>query len=94
MATLKPLGDNVLIKPAAAEEKTASGIYLPDSAQQKTKKGEVIAIGKGKTLENGTVQAPEVKVGDTVLYSWGEEIKVDDEEYVIVSESSIQAIIK
>lgn len=93
MATIRPLGDNVLIKPAAQEEKTASGIFLPDSAKEKTKRGEVVAAGSGKYID-GKLQPLEVKKGDTVLYSWGEEIKIEGEEYIIVSESNIQAVIE
>lgn len=93
MAKIKPLADNVLIKPAAQEEKTASGILLPDSAQEKTKRGEVIAVGPGKMVD-GHRQAVDVKAGDTVLYSWGEELKIDGEEYVLVSESNIQAVLE
>ncbi len=94
MATkIRPLGDNVLVKPAEAEEKTASGIVLPDSAKEKTKKGEVIAVGTGKYID-GNLKPLEVKKGDTVLYSWGEELKIDGEEYVMVSEGSIQAVIE
>lgn len=93
MAKIRPLGDNVLIKPAEAEEKTASGIVLPDTAKEKAKRGEVIAVGTGKYVD-GKRQPLEVKKGDQVLYSWGDEIKVDGEEYVLVSESNIQAIIE
>lgn len=93
MATLRPLGDNVLIKPAAQEEKTASGILLPESAKEKTKRGEVIAAGNGKYVD-GKLQPLDVKKGDNVLYSWGEEVKIDGEEYVIVSENNIQAVIE
>lgn len=93
MTKIRPLADNVLIKPAAQEEKTASGIVLPDSAQEKTKRGEVMAVGPGKTVD-GTRQAIDLKVGDTVLYSWGEELKIDGEDYVLVGESNIQAVLE
>lgn len=93
MAKIKPLADNVLIKPAAQEEKTASGIVLPDTAQEKTKRGQVIAVGTGK-LVDGSRQPIAVKVGDQVLYSWGEELKIEGEEYVLVSESNIQAVLE
>ncbi len=93
MSKIRPLSDNVLVKPAMAEEKTASGILLPDSAKEKTKRGAVMAIGAGKT-EEGKIMPMQVKVGDTVLYSWGEELKIEGEEYVLVSESNIQAVIE
>jgi chaperonin GroES len=92
MANIQPLHDNVLLKPAALEEKTASGILLPDSAKEKTKQGEVIAVGPGK-IDNGQTLPMQVKIGDKVLYSWGEEIKIDGTEYILVSEGNIQAII-
>ena len=93
MAKIQPLGDHVLIKPSIIEEKTLSGIVLPDSAKEKAKQGEVIAIGSGK-YGDGKLINLEVKVGQTVLYSWGDEIKIDGEEFVLVSESSIQAVIE
>lgn len=93
MSKIKPLGDNVLIKPAEALEKTASGILLPDSAKEKAKQGEVIAVGSGKYID-GNLKPLEVKPGQKVLYSWGDEIKIEGEEYVIVSESNIQAVLE
>lgn len=93
MATIRPLSDNVLLKPALAEEKTASGILLPESAREKTKKGEVMAVGPGKH-QDGQLVPTQVKVGEIVLYSWGDELKIDGQDYVLVSESSIQAVIE
>ena len=93
MAKIKPLADNVLLKPVEAEDKTASGILLPDSAKEKSKKGTVQAIGNGKYID-GQLKPLEVKVGDVVLYSWGDEIKIDGEDFVLVSESNIQAVIE
>lgn len=92
MAQIQPIHDNVLLKPAALEEKTKSGIILPDSAKEKTKQGEVIAVGNGK-YNDGKIVPMQVKVGDKVLYSWGDEIKVEGTEYILASESNIQAII-
>ena len=88
---VKPLSDRIVVKPEPAEEKTASGIILPDTAQEKPQKGSVIAIGKG-TKENPIT----VKVGDTVLYSkyGGTELKHEQEDYLIMKESDILAIIK
>jgi chaperonin GroES len=93
---LKPLADRVIIKPAAAEEKTKGGIILPDTAKEKPMQGEIIAIGTGKVSDDGKVIALEVKVGDKVLYGKysGTEVNIDDTEYLIMRESDIFAIIK
>ena len=93
---IKPLGERVLVKPLESEEKTAGGIILPDSAKEKPQKGEVIAVGKGKVLEDGTVNALEVKAGDKVLYGKysGSEVSVDSTDYLILKEEEILAIIK
>ncbi|MFB6341760.1 co-chaperone GroES [Saccharicrinis sp. FJH2] len=87
---IKPLADRVVIKPAAAEEKTASGIIIPDSAKEKPQKGEVVAAGPGTNDE-----AMEVKVGDTVLYGKyaGTELTLDGETYLIMRQSDILAIV-
>lgn len=87
---IKPLADRVLVEPAAAEEKTASGIIIPDSAKEKPQKGSVIAVGTGKKDEPITV-----KVGDQVLYGKyaGTEITVEGKEYLIMRESDIFAVI-
>ena len=65
---IRPLADRVVIKPLEAEEKTKGGIVLPDTAKEKPQEGKVVAVGKGKVLENGHIQTPELKVGDRVLY--------------------------
>jgi chaperonin GroES len=94
---LKPLGDRIVVKPLEAETKTKGGIVLPDTAKEKPQEGKVVAIGKGKVLENGTTQAPEVKVGDKVLYGKysGNEITTKEgEELLIMREEDILAIIK
>ncbi len=87
---IKPLADRVIIKPAEAEEKTASGIIIPDTAKEKPQKGSVVAVGNGKKDEPITV-----KVGDNVLYGKyaGTEITVDGKEYLIMRESDIFAIV-
>lgn len=92
---IKPLGDKVVVKPLAQEEKTKSGIVLPDTAKEKPQQGEIIAVGSGRILENGQKVPLEVKVGDKVIYSKyaGTEIKIDDEEVLILSERDIHAII-
>jgi chaperonin GroES len=91
---IKPLGDRVVIKVLAGEEKTASGIVLPDTAKEKPQEGEVVAVGSGKLLENGEKVALEVKAGDRVIYSKyaGTEVKVAGQEYLILSERDILAI--
>ncbi len=92
---LKPLYDRVVVKPIEAEEVTAGGIYIPDNAKEKPTKGEVLAVGDGKALDNGTVRAPKVKVGDKVIYGQyaGSAYKHDGVEYKIVKEDDILAII-
>lgn len=94
---MQPLGDRVIIKPLEPEEKTKGGIVLPDTAKEKPQEGKVVAVGKGKTLENGSSQAPEVKVGNKVLYgkySGTETTTKEGEELLIMREDDILAIIK
>ena len=95
MATLKPLGDKVIVKLVEAEEKTASGLYLPDSAKKKPTEGEVIAVGTGRILDNGERNALTVKVGDRVLFSkyGGNEVTVDGKDFTILDEDQIYAIL-
>lgn len=92
---LKPLADRVVVKPAEAEEKTAGGIILPDTAKEKPIEGTVVAVGPGKTSDDGKLIKPEVKVGDRVLYGKysGTEVTIDGEEYLIMRESDIFGII-
>ena len=92
---IKPLADRVLIEPAVAETQTKSGIYIPDNAKEKPMQGTIIAMGPGKRNEKGDVIAPEVKVGDVVLYgkSPGTEVTVDGKNYLIVRESDIFAVL-
>ena len=92
---IKPLGDRVIVKPLEAEEKTKGGIVLPDTAKEKPQEGKVIAVGKGKVLESGNVQAPEVRIGDRVLYGKysGNEITTKEgDELLIMREEDILAI--
>ncbi|OOG77190.1 co-chaperone GroES [Algoriphagus sp. A40] len=88
--SIKPLADRVLVQPAAAEEKTASGLYIPDTAKEKPQKGTVVAVGNGKKDEPLTV-----KVGDTVLYGKysGTELSVEGKDFLIMRESDIFAIL-
>lgn len=95
--TIKPFQDRVLIKEDAdgKEKKTSSGIIIPVTVNDDkgSKRGEVVAVGPGRVDEGKTI-APQVKIGDTVLFQWGDKIKIDDQEYYIVRESEILAIIK
>ena len=96
MATsLKPLGDRVVVKPRAKEEMTRSGIVLPDTASEKPQQGTVLSAGPGRMLENGTRVAMEVKAGDEVLFAKyaGTEVKLDGEDYLVMRESDLLAII-
>ncbi len=92
---LKPLHDRLVVKPIEAEEKSAGGILIPDNAKEKPTKGEVLAVGEGKALDNGTVRAPKVKVGDKVIYGQyaGSSYKQDGVEYKIIREDDVLAVI-
>lgn len=94
MASIKPLGDRVLVKPDIAEEKTASGLFIPDTAKEKPQRGTVIAVGGGK-FENGTKIDMIVKAGDKVLYGKysGTELTLDNEEFMIMRESDILGVL-
>jgi chaperonin GroES len=93
---LRPLSDRVILQRAEAEEKTAGGILLPESAKDKPKEGRVLAVGEGRVNEDGTRQKMTVKVGDRVLFTSyaGTEVKMMGEEYLIMAESDILAIIE
>ncbi len=92
---LKPLGDRLLVKPIEQEEKTASGIILPETAKEKPQEGQVLAVGPGARKDDGTRIEMDVKVGDRVLYAKyaGTEIKMDGVKYLILRESDILAVI-
>ncbi len=93
--SLRPLEDRVIIKPSEAKEKTSGGIFLPDTAKEKPQIGKVIAIGPGKTLDNGKLCEMSVKKNDEVIYGKyiGNEIEFDGEKYVIIRESDILGIV-
>lgn len=95
MASLKPLGDKVVVQLVEQEEKTASGIYLPDSAKKKPQEGKIVATGGGRVLDNGERNKLTVKVGDRVLFSkyGGNEVTVEGQEYTILDEDQIYAIL-
>jgi len=93
---LKPLKDRVLVKYSAEPEKSAGGIYIPDTAKEKPQRGEVVAVGSGKITDDGKVQKMEVKVGDIVLFEKysGSKINIDDTEYLIIREDDILGIVQ
>ncbi len=93
---VQPLSDRVLVKVRDAEEVTKGGIVLPDSAKEKPAEGKVIAVGKGKVLEDGKVQPLDVKAGDTVLFGKysGTEVKIEGEEHLIIREDDILGIVE
>lgn len=92
---LKPLGDRIVIELVASEEKTASGIVLPDNAQEKPQEGKVVAVGTGRVLESGERVALEVSVGDSIIFSKyaGTEVKYEGTEYLLLRENDVLAII-
>ena len=92
---IKPLGDKVIVKRVDAEEKTAGGIVLPDSAQEKPKRGVILAVGNGRLLDDGTRSEMQVKKNDEVLFTSyaGTEIKMGGEDYMIMDESDILGVI-
>ncbi len=93
---LRPLGDRVVVKPTPREEMTKSGIVLPDTAKEKPQEGSVLAVGPGRILDDGAREAMDVQVGQKVLYAKyaGTEFKVDGEEYLIISQKDILAIVE
>jgi chaperonin GroES len=95
VANIRPVGDRVVVKPAAKEEVTKSGIVIPDTAKEKPQEGTVIAVGSGRLLDNGDRAPIQVKEGDRVLFAkyGGTEFKLEGEEYLVLKESDILAII-
>ena len=96
MAKVKPLGDRVLVKPVEEDEQVKGGIIIPDTAKEKPQRGEVVAVGDGKTDESGNKVAVSVKSGDTVLYGKyaGTEIRLEDEDLLIMPEGDILAVLE
>jgi len=92
---LKPLDDRIVVRPSEAEEKTASGLVIPDTAKEKPQQGKVIAAGAGKVKEDGKRVALDVKAGDLILFGKysGQEIKLDGEEFLIMREDEVLAVI-
>ena len=93
---IRPLHDRVVVKRSSEEEKTVSGIIIPDSAKEKPIQGEILAVGKGSVGDDGKVRAMEVKVGDVVLFAKyaGTEVKIDGEDLLIMRETDIMGILK
>ncbi|MBW2091421.1 MAG: co-chaperone GroES [Deltaproteobacteria bacterium] len=93
---VRPLQDRVLVQRVDEEEKTKGGIIIPDSAKEKPQEGKIIAVGKGKVLENGTRVTPDIKAGERVLFSKyaGTEIKVEGEDYLIMREDDILGVLE
>ena len=93
---LKPLGDRIAVKTLEAQERTKSGIIVPDAAKEKPQEGKVVAVGKGRLLDDGSIKALEIKTGDRVLYGKysGTEVTVADEDYLILREEDVLAIVQ
>lgn len=92
---VKPLADRVVVKPLEESEQMRGGLYIPDTAKEKPQQGEVMAVGPGKTTDEGKRVEPEVKVGDKVLYGKysGTEVTVENEQYLILRESDVLAVV-
>ncbi len=95
MAKIRPIGDRVVVKPSAKEEVTKSGIVIPDTAKEKPQEGTVIAVGSGRLLDNGDRAPIDIREGDRILFAkyGGTEFKLDGEEYLVLKENDILAVI-
>jgi chaperonin GroES len=93
---IRPLHDRLIVKREAEERKSPGGIVIPDTATEKPTFGKVIAVGKGKVLENGEIRAPDIKAGDKILFGKysGTEVKVDGEELVVMREEDVMAVVE
>ncbi len=93
---IRPLGDRILVKRIKEEDKTKGGIIIPDTAKEKPQEGKVVAVGKGKVTEAGKLTAPDVKAGDRILFGKysGSEVKLDDEEHLILREDDILGVLE
>jgi chaperonin GroES len=93
---IRPLGDRILVKRIQEEEKTKGGIIIPDTAKEKPQEGKVVAVGKGKTTEQGKLVAPDVKAGDRILFGKysGSEVKIEGEEHLILREDDILGVLE
>lgn len=93
---IRPLSDRILVKRVESEEKTAGGIFIPENAKEKPIEGQIIAVGNGKKLDDGSLSRPEVKVGDRILFSKyaGTEVKIDSLEHLIMREDDILGVVE
>ena len=93
---IRPLQDRIIVKRIDAEDKTVGGIYIPDTAKEKPQEGEVIAVGKGKRLDSGEIQALDLKKGDRILFSkyGGTDVKIDGDDYLIMREDDVLGVIE
>ena len=93
--SLKPLGDRLVVRPLEAQEKTKAGLVLPDTAKEKPQEAKVLSVGPGRLLDDGTVKSLEVKTGDRVLYGKyaGTEVSIDGEDYLILREDDVLAVV-
>jgi chaperonin GroES len=93
---IKPLGDRIVVKPLEAQEKTKSGLVLPDTAKEKPQEGKVISVGSGRLLDDGSVKSLEVKTGDRVLYGKysGTEVSLEGGDYLILREEDVLAVVQ
>ena len=93
---IRPLHDRIVVQRLQEQEKTAGGLYIPDTAKEKPIEAKVIAVGTGKVMDDGTIRKPEVKVGDKVLFSKysGTEVKIDGEEHLIMREDDLLAVVE
>lgn len=97
MPKLRPMGDRVIVKPVAKEEMTKAGIILPDTVdKERPEQGEVVSVGPGRVLDNGQIAPMSLKVGDKVMFKKysPDEVKIEDEEYLVISESDVLAVIE
>jgi chaperonin GroES len=96
MSKLRPLNQNVVVQPVESEQRTPSGIYIPDSAKQRPEKGTVIAVGPGRLLDNGQRATMEVGIGDLVYFSryGGNEVTIEGVDYLIIAEEQIQCVLE
>jgi len=93
---IRPLGDKVLVQRIQAQNTTSGGIVIPDTAKEKPQRGKIISVGSGKVLDDGSTKEMQVKKGDTVIFTSyaGTEVKIDGDEYLIMSESDIMAVVE
>ena len=93
---IRPLQDRLIVERLEGDEKTTSGLYIPDSAKEKPQQGKVVAVGKGRVLQDGTVQPVDLKEGDTILFGKysGTEIKIEENEYLIMREDDVLGVLE